>query len=186
MAKKRSGGKLRKKRSTIQRDPYRTEHVAMPFLELFADTNDVFEEHDAFAPDKIHKSLGRLYRSWLNAREALDPNFDRQKYRHEMKSRKTAKKTTPLGRSLPVEDQPRSSTGSISTSGKNRKPNASNAKQGAKRSVKGARSGSSAFGGPSRTTRSQACGAEWLIVNENVSGSGSRARASEKSQSSRH
>lgn len=64
-----------------------------PFVELFSVVDSVMDEPGAFDPDSIHKSLGRIYRQWLDTREEIDPNFDRARYRHEMKSRQK----TPLG-----------------------------------------------------------------------------------------
>lgn len=65
------------------------ERTLEPLTGLFAVVDDVFEEPDAFAPNRIHASLGRIYREWLDAREALDPDFDRARYRQAMKTERT-------------------------------------------------------------------------------------------------
>lgn len=61
--------------------------VLVPLCELFSEVDEVFADEGAFDPAHIHKSLGRIYRSWLNTREALDPDFDRERYRNRMKKR---------------------------------------------------------------------------------------------------
>lgn len=50
--------------------------VMLPFIELFADVDAVFTEDDALSPEKRQMSLGRIYRSWKNARAWLDPDFE--------------------------------------------------------------------------------------------------------------
>ena len=50
--------------------------LLVPFIELFADVDDVFSEDDALAPEKRQMGMGRLYRAWKKARAKLDPDFD--------------------------------------------------------------------------------------------------------------
>lgn len=57
-----------------------------PLLELFATVDEVFNEPGAFDDQNIHKSLGRCYREWLKCRSSLDPDFNPNRYRQEMKS----------------------------------------------------------------------------------------------------
>lgn len=155
------------------------EDVLIPLLELFATADDVFEEANAFDPSQIHHSLGRLYRTWLDTREHLDPEFNRDRYRHEMKKKVSPKKgRTPLGRKQRAKDQRPSSTGHISTSAKNQRRNGNFASTRPSRSASSARSGSSASGGQSRTQSLSACGAAWLIASGSASASGSRTKAS--------
>lgn len=155
------------------------ESVLRPLLELFSVSDDVFTEHDAFAPSQIHHSLGRLYRSWLDTRETLDPEFNREKYRHEMKSFQK-KGTTPLGRKQRAKGQRTSSTERISTSEKSQRRTASSASGKRSKSARPVRSNSSACGGQSRTQSLSACGVEWLIASGSASASGSRTKASAK------
>ena len=68
--------------SAQTREAYRqVEHVMMPLLELFAVTDDVFTEVDAFSAEKRQASLGRIYRQWKRTRKSLDPDFDPKMYR---------------------------------------------------------------------------------------------------------
>lgn len=154
------------------------ENVWIPLLELFATSDDVFSEPDAFAPKQIHHSLGRLYRSWLDTREALDPDFDRERYRFDMKKSASPKKgTTPLGRKRPAKERRTSSTGRTLTSAKNPSVNAASGKSAARKSAKGVRSDRNASGGQSKTQSRLGYGAVWLIVSGSVSESGSRTKA---------
>lgn len=154
------------------------ENVWIPLLELFATSDDVFSEPDAFAPKQIHHSLGRLYRSWLDTREALDPEFDRERYRHDMKKSVSPKKDrTPLGRKRPAKGQRTSSTGRTLTSEKNPSKSAASGKSAAKKSASRVRYERNASGGPSKTQSRLGYGAVWLIVSGSVSESGSRTKA---------
>lgn len=82
-SKKSKTRKLAKANKALRK----VEPVMLPLLDLFSVVDDVMDEPNAFAPETIHKSLGRIYRVWLDTREALDPDFDRAKYRHDMKKR---------------------------------------------------------------------------------------------------
>jgi hypothetical protein len=52
----------------------------IPLLEMFAACDDVFTTEDSFAPEHIHKSLGRIYRQWKKTRAELDPDFNPASY----------------------------------------------------------------------------------------------------------
>lgn len=58
--------------------------------EFFSIIDEVFAEQGAFDDQNIHKSLGRCYRAWLDCRESLDPDFNRNRYRQEMKASATS------------------------------------------------------------------------------------------------
>lgn len=120
------------------------ESVLVPLTELFGDVDEVFREEGAFDKQNIHKSLGRIYRSWLQTREALDPDFDREKYRQKMKKRRPQRTglTAPL-----VSDSPTRSMGRTQISEKSQKQTAKQEKRSAKKSVKGARSSGNASHG---------------------------------------
>lgn len=157
-----------------------------PLLGLFSVVDDVLTEHDAFDEQNIHKSLGRIYREWLDTREALDPSFDRARYRHDMKSHQAAKvRRSPLGRELPASGSRKSSTGSTSTSEKSRKKSARPEKPEQRKSAKGAQSSSPASGGRSTTGRSSEYGAASRSVKGKGSGSGSKTRATPRSPKSK-
>lgn len=155
----------------------RVEPVMRPLLELFATVDDVMSEADAFEPGNIHKSLGRIYREWLETREALDPEFDRARYRHEMKSRP---KKSPLGR--PVKGSSTSSTGRTSTSDKSRKKTGRTEKPSAGRSATTARSSGSASGSRSTTGKRGAYGEGSPRRSGSVSESGSTGRTTRGSR----
>lgn len=157
------------------------EDVWISLLEMFASVDDVMTEAGAFDPEHIHKSLGRIYRQWLNSREILDPEFDRARYRHAMKSRKKTASQTPLGRALPVSTQQSSSTARMLTSGKKPKLNAKPEKKSAKRSAKGAQSVSRASGGRSIARNSSESGAGSPSGSATGSESGSSKRATRRS-----
>lgn len=55
-------------------------NASIPLLELFSVVDDVFDEHDAFAPDKIRAGLGRIYRQWKKSRAQLDPEFQERRF----------------------------------------------------------------------------------------------------------
>ncbi len=157
--------------------------VMVPLLELFAAVDDVMDEPDAFAPESIHKSLGRIYRQWMDTREALDPKFDRARYRHDMKAAaKERVKRTPLGRKQLARAQEMFSTGSTSTSEKNRKKNAKPESKSAKTSARDARSDSRVSGGLSRTKRTTESGAASRTAKGKGSGSGSTDRGTPRSR----
>lgn len=158
----------------------RMSPVMRPLLEMFAVVDDVMTEHDAFAPGQIHKSLGRIYRGWLDSREALDPEFDRERYRHEMKGRKKAP-TTPLGRELRASGSLRSSTDPRQTSEKSPKKSGKNGKRSAKRSVEGAPSADRASSGHSKKKSRSASGEASHSESVSGSGSGSKKRATPRS-----
>lgn len=158
------------------------EDVWISLLEMFATVDDVMTEAGAFDPDHIHKSLGRIYRQWLNSRETLDPEFDRARYRHNMKNRKKAPQRTPLGREQPASTQPRSSTARMLTSGKKQKPSAKPEKSSARRSAKAAKSGKRASGGRSTERNPSESGAGSRSGSATDSESGSGERASRRSQ----
>lgn len=157
------------------------EPVMRPLLELFAVVDDVMTEHDAFEPGQIHKSLGRVYREWRdNTRPALDSEFDRERYRHDMKSRK--KKGTPLGRERPATAARISSTDQKRISGKSLKSSDESESGSAKRSVKDARSESRASSGHSKKKKRSASGAASHSASESDSAPGSKNRATARSQ----
>lgn len=158
-----------------QRDLY--ESVYIPLLELFAMADDVFTEANAFDPTKIHHSLGRLYRQWLDTREHLDPEFNRDQYRHEMKKLSPKKGLTPLGRKQRVTGRRNSSTGRTSISEKSQSKSGVSVKSAARKSAKGVRSDRNASGGQLRTQSLSVCGAAWLIANGSAFVSGSRTKA---------
>lgn len=181
-SKKPKKGKARKRAKVRLSQAGVPEHligVMIPLLELFAAVDDVMDEHDAFSSGNIHKSLGRIYRSWLDTREALDPDFDREMYRHEMKAKKSPPRT-PLGQ--PVSESRRSSTGRTSISGKSRRTNAELGKPSAKRSAKGARSDAPASTGPSPKRKGGAYGEASRSGKGKGSGSGSKAKGTGKSR----
>lgn len=154
--------------------------VVVPLLEMFSVVDDVFDEADAFAPEKIHKSLGRIYRQWMDTREALDPGFDRERYRHDIKGR-SKKKTSPLGREPLVAGSPTTSTDPRSISEKSQKKSAKPESKSANPSVQSAPSGDPASGGQSK--KKSRSGSGEASLKENVSGSenGSKHRATAKS-----
>jgi hypothetical protein len=132
-------GRVRRARKAFKA----VEPVLVPLLELFADVDEVFAEQGAFDPGNIHKSLGRIYRSWLDTRESLDSGFDREKYRQEMK-----RPSSRMGLTVPpASGSPKRSTARTSTSDKNPKKTAKREKPSAKKSATGARSGGSASRG---------------------------------------
>ena len=49
-----------------------TDAVVGILLEMFSVVDDVFTEERAMAPENIHKGMGRIYRSWKEARKELD------------------------------------------------------------------------------------------------------------------
>jgi hypothetical protein len=161
------------------------EHVSptmRPLLELFATVDDVMSEHDAFDEANIHKSLGRIYREWLDTREALDPDFDRERYRHEMKSGQAKKvRRSPLGRELPASASPRSSTASTSISEKSRKKSARTGKPSQQKSAPRAKSEGAASTGQSRRESRGEFGEASRSVKGKGSGSGSKGRATPRS-----
>lgn len=73
------GRKLRRQ-ARIARGCADAAPVLLPLLELFGTVDDVFTTEEAFSQDNIHKSLGRIYRSWKEVRSDLDPNFDPEDY----------------------------------------------------------------------------------------------------------
>lgn len=159
----------------------RTEHVMLPLLDLFATVDDVMTEAGAFEPEHIHKSLGRVYRSWLDTREALDPEFDRDRFRHDMKGRPRST-LTPLGRKRPVQEARKSSTETTQISEKSRRESAKNEKRSAKKSVQGARSGTPASGGRLPKKRSSESGVGSPTKREGASLGGSRKKGTRRSR----
>lgn len=109
--------------------------VMIPLLELFAEVDTVFEEHDSFDQNRINASLGRIYRQWVKTRSILDPGFDPKRYRYEQKRRAEDKGSRT------------SSTDRASISEKSRKPGAKSEKPSVRRSVRAARSGGRASNG---------------------------------------
>lgn len=117
--------------------------VLVPLCELFADVDEVFADEGAFDANHVYKSLGRIYRSWLNTREALDPDFDRERYRNRMK-----KRPVRTGLSVPPATASRKrSTDQQRISGKSRKKSEKQEKTSARPSVRRARSDGSASRG---------------------------------------
>lgn len=157
--------------------------VLVPLLELFATCDEVFDEQGAFDPNAIHKSLGRVYRVWLTTRSALDPSFDSQKYRQEMKG--SAAKRTPLGREQPAKARRTSSTDPKSTSAKNRNRTGSSEKPSASKSVRRAQSETRVSGGQSSTKKSTEFGAGSRSGKGTVSKSGSVGKATARRQKAR-
>lgn len=182
MAKKRNKKVKKAQKSNPRKEPD-LEAVWIALLECFAAVDDVLTEHDAFAPETIHKSLGRIYRQWLDSREALDPDFDRQKYRHDMKA-KTKERTarSPLGRELPASGSQTSSTGRTSISEKSTRRSAAQEKLRVKTSASRARSDRSASTGRSNTKNPSASGAASRSAKGKGSGSGLNARATPRSR----
>jgi hypothetical protein len=119
------------------------EPVLLPLLDLFADVDEVFADEGAFDGAHLHKSLGRIYRSWLNTREALDPDFDRERYRNRMKKRPVRTGLTVP----PVSGSRKRSTAPASISEKNRKKTVKPEKSSASPSVRRVRSDGSASRG---------------------------------------
>ncbi len=173
-------GKKAKKRAKVERNQRAVEYAIIPLLELFADVNDVMEEHDAFAPGAIHKSLGRIYRSWLDTREALDTNFDRARYRHDMKARKK-KPTTPLGRELPASGALTFSMDPKLISVKNQSATGKSGKPSAKSSAKAAPSDAPVSSGRSKKKKSSGSGAGSHSESGSASSSGSKKKSTERS-----
>lgn len=158
------------------------EPVLRPLLELFAVVDDVMSEPDAFEADKIKKSLGRVYREWRdNTRPALDPEFDRQQYRHDMKKRKK-KGSTPLGRERLAAGSLPSSTDRKQTSGKSRSKSAENESTSVSPSAKRARSDDRASGGRSTKKSRSESGAGSHSESGKGSGSGLKSKASARSR----
>lgn len=125
----------------------------LPLLEMFAVVDSVFEEDNAFSHEHINHSLGRCYRAWLDARDALDPDFDRQKYRHDMKQKSREKASlTKLGAkkfspSQAAKGSPTSSMGQPSTSEKKTRKTKSEEKRRVEKSASSARSDGRASNG---------------------------------------
>lgn len=123
----------------VQQDPtalLRVQEAQLSLLELFSVCDDVFTEPEALSDSNVYKTGGRLYRAWLDTREQLDPEFNREKYRQEQKAMLTPKghrKRLAGASSTP-------STARTQTSAKSRKKTAEPAKRTAKKSAKGARS----------------------------------------------
>lgn len=82
------------KQANVEKKLEAIQPVLIPLLELFAVADEVFADEGAFAPEHLYKSLGRIYREWLDCREALDPDFNRAAYRNRMKK----SQRTPLGK----------------------------------------------------------------------------------------
>lgn len=165
--------KKRKKSGTLPSKKARkafkqVEPVMRPLLELFASVDDVMSEHNAFSESSIHKSLGRIYRQWMDTREALDPGFDRERYRHEMKAGKKKGKS-PLGRKPLAEVSPSSSTDRRSISEKSQKKSARSENASASRSAKAAPSDDLASGG--RSTKKNRSG--YGVASRSAKGKGS-------------
>lgn len=112
------------------------QKTQLALLGLFAVVNDVMEEPDAFSDEKLKPSLGRIYREWLNARSQLDPEFDKERFRHQMKSSKSSH--TPNRKPLASASQ-NSSTGTTKTSAKSGSRSGSTGKRTASRSARNAR-----------------------------------------------
>lgn len=80
-AKKKKKKKTSLQSTSSQRSAIITSNPAIiPLCELFAAIDDVFTTEGAFAPQHIHKSLGRAYRAWKECRISLDPDFDPKRY----------------------------------------------------------------------------------------------------------
>jgi len=157
----------------------RVEPVVRPLLELFANADEVFAEQGAFDPENIHKSLGRLYRSWKACRTELDPSFDPKRYEQEMKS--ATVRTTPLGRKRAVRGSQKRSSVPKSISEKSRKKTEKREKPSAKKSVRSAQSAGHVSGSRSRPKSSSVSGVGSHSESEVVSESGSKQRATRKS-----
>lgn len=127
------------------------EPALIPLTELFADVDEVFAEDGAFAPENIHKSLGRIYRAWLRSRTALDPDFDPERYRLDQKAKMRSRRPIRVGLSVqPVADLSTPSTDQQSISGKSRKQTAKQEKSSVKKSAKGVRSAGTVSAGRSK------------------------------------
>lgn len=81
------GRKLRKA-ARIARGVRDAAPLVLPLLELFGTVDDVFTTEDAFSQENIHKSLGRIYRSWKEVRADIDPKFDPDNYPKKPRVRK--------------------------------------------------------------------------------------------------
>lgn len=104
----------------------RVRHEMIPLLELFAAVDDVFTEADAFQPEHIRQSLGRIHRQWKVTRAALDPDFDPEDYPKRPRSRKRGVVRKGLALEALI-----SSTATTSTSAKNRKKSGKSGKHDA-------------------------------------------------------
>lgn len=188
--RKKSGGRKSQVRGTVDpralSDYRKVEAVLSPLLDLFATVDDVLGEYDAFDPNQINKSLGRIYREWLNTRESLDPSFDRARYRHDMKAHQATKRQrSPLGRKLPVSASQNSSSGHTSISEKNRKESAAFASRSLRASAKRVRSAGRVFGGQYPQVRSSGYGEGSPSVSGRDSESGSAKRGTRRSPSTK-
>ena len=56
--------------------PEPLRQAILPYIELFADVDDVFSEDDALSPEKRQMGMGRIYRSWKRVRAQLDEDYD--------------------------------------------------------------------------------------------------------------
>jgi hypothetical protein len=63
------------------------KELLLPLLDLFSTVDDVFTEDNAFEDTFRKLGYGRIYRAWLDTREVLDPDFDKNTYRNNMKLR---------------------------------------------------------------------------------------------------
>src|ERR1700738_697062 len=58
------------------------QELLRTLLEHFFAADDVFTETDAFEPNKLRMSYGRLYRAWKQARLMMDPDFQKQEVKY--------------------------------------------------------------------------------------------------------
>lgn len=86
-AAQKRGRKLRRD-ARIARGVQDAAPLVLPLLELFGTVDDVFTTEEAFSQDNIHKSLGRIYRSWKEVRADIDPDFDPEDYPKKPRVRK--------------------------------------------------------------------------------------------------
>lgn len=158
------------------------EPVMRPLVELFAVVDDVMTEHDAFDDKQIKKSLGRIYREWRdNTRPALDSEFDRERYRHEMKGHRK-KKGTPLGKERLASGSLTRSTDQKQTSDKSQSESARGESASAKRSAKDVRSDAPVSSGRSKKKNRSVSGEASRSGRGKDSASGSKKKGTPGSQ----
>lgn len=76
LSKKDAKRKKHARKMQKQIDPaIRLAMATEPLVSLFSTVNDVFEEDDAFDPNRMKAGFGRIYREWKKCRAAMDPNF---------------------------------------------------------------------------------------------------------------
>lgn len=90
----RAASAARRSRSTKKVKSSSTNHVddliaaTAPLLDLFSVCDSVFTEEDAFQPEHIMQTLGRVYESWKRTRRYFDPDFHVEDYLRPRRARR--------------------------------------------------------------------------------------------------